>query len=352
MRIIAFTSGYKVPSAIYRIREYLDYLRELNINVDEYYPYINKNEPPPYVPTGLQFKYIAPYVIFWFLFKLSFRVRALLKQSEYDVAWLNREFLPGLYTLERFIKIPYVLDFDDAIWLSKPKGEDSFKLLCENAAHIVAGNDFLAEKAMKYNVNVSVIPTSVDTNKIYPLNLVNLKFTLGWVGTAANFIYLYDIEMELVEFLEKTESQLLIVSNIKPVFSNLVEGKHWKFRLWDKNDENIFFNEIDVGIMPLAESDWEKGKCSFKMLQYLAAGKPVVVSPVGTNVNILNKGNCGLFANANEWADKLSILYYSCSLRAEMGLRGRNFVCDNYSIEANIDKLRTIFEEVANEKRT
>ncbi|MFT6842376.1 MAG: glycosyltransferase involved in cell wall biosynthesis [Psychroserpens sp.] len=349
MKVIAFTSGRNVPSAIYRIREYVAYLEKLDIEVDEYFPFVNKNSPPPFVPTGVRFKYIAPYIVFWFLFKLSFRIFPVLKHKRYAVAWLNREFLPGLFTLERFISIPYVFDFDDAIWLAKPNGQKSFKALCKKAAHVVAGNNFLANEALKYTDKVSVIPTSVDTTSIFPTNFCGNIYTVGWVGTSVNFSYLYKIEDELYQFLNDTNAIFLVVSNVKPSFNQLIEGIHWRFRIWEKSEENEFFNEMDVGIMPLENTDWEKGKCSFKMLQYLAAGKPVVVSPVGTNVEIIEKGGCGLLASTGEWNCNLKKLFGSKETRSLMGKRGRELVCKEYSIEVNAVKIRAIFRELTND---
>lgn len=341
-KVIAFTSGKNTPSANYRIRQYIERLRARDIFVDDFYPFIDKNTPPPFIPTCIRQRYIFPYVLAWNAFKLSQRIPALIKQKNYDIAWLNRELLPGYYSLERFIDIPYVLDFDDSIWMGTPWGIKSFAKLCEHAHFVTAGNNYLAEKAKQFTDKVIIVPTAVDTAKITPLNRQNEKFTIGWVGTSGNFKYLYKIEHELVSFIEDSNSMLFVVADAEPTFRLLKKNKNWVFRKWSLEDENDFLNKIDVGIMPLDNTEWEKGKCSFKMLQYMAAGKPVIVSPVGMNKDILDRDLIGFGAKDNEWENSLFEIFNNKEKRFLMGLNGRKLIEQEFSTERVSNVLTTI----------
>lgn len=346
-KIISFTSGKNTPSANYRIRQYIPYLKNNDIYVDDYFPRIDKNIPPPFFIENIKKRYIYPYAILWDLYKLSYRVSPLLKHKKYDVAWLNREFLPGHYSLERFLKIPYVFDFDDAIWMTSAFGLKSFEKLCANASVVTAGNEFLAYQARQFSDNVIVVPTAVDTNKIYPIpKNKSDKFIVGWVGTSGNFKYLYDIEDELFEFISSTNSSMLIISDVLPKFNKMNLGHHFQFRKWKLDDENEFLNSIDVGIMPLKNSEWERGKCSFKMLQYMCAAKPVIVSPVGMNNEILSMGTFGYAASVGYWSEYLHKLYDDQHLCKSLGDNGLRIIKSNYATNLVANKIKKIMDNI------
>ncbi|TYK64718.1 glycosyltransferase family 4 protein [Colwellia echini] len=346
-KVLSFTSGRHTPSSYYRIRQYIGLLRNNGVIVNDYYPVVDKNAPIPIIKHKIGYKIIFPIALLWFAIKLMFRIPALLNISKHDVLWLNRELLPGIPSIEFLFSKPYIFDFDDAIWLSKPMGNIAFETIVKNAAVVVAGNDYLGAKAREYNNNVEVLPTGVDIEKIYPLknNRTMEGLTFGWVGTNVNFKYLYNIEAELYDFFSKNNCVLLIVSSNKPNFFHLREGVHWKFRLWKLEDENEFLNSFDVGIMPLENNEWEEGKCSFKMLQYMAAAKPVIVSPVGMNKSVLSMGNIGFSAKDGEWT-KCCSKFLDPILRAEMGLEAREVIEQNFSTQAISIKYANIIKKV------
>ncbi|MFA0208583.1 glycosyltransferase [Vibrio cyclitrophicus] len=348
IKVIAFTSGKSTPSAIYRVREVAKYInKDSGFLVDEYYPLVDKNKPIPIFHGRVKYRHIAPLVFVWFVFKLLFRFPGLIRQRMYNIAWLNREFLPGLFTLERFLRIPIVFDFDDAIWLSKPSGKKAFAAHINKASLVIAGNHYLADEARKYNKNVIVVPTSIDTELLYPKEIQDNLFRVGWVGTSGNFFYLYSIEEELYNFVNATGSIIVITSDVMPKFKFLEHGKHWRFIKWEKSKESNFLNDMDVGIMPLIDSEWENGKCSFKMLQYMAVGKPVVVSPVGMNIEVMKKGTFGFKANKGEWTDKLLILYnMSLEERNTFGNNAREIVERDYSLCVNSKILKEHFTRI------
>lgn len=348
IKVQAYTSGINTPSSIYRIRKYIKHLKIYEIEVDDYYPIIEKNADIPIIGNKYGYKKIFPIVIIWFLVKLLFRIPAIIRQHKYNILWLNRELLPGLVTLEPFLKKPYIFDFDDAIWLSKPYGKKSFKRIISEASYVVAGNEYLALEAKLYNDNVTVIPTSIDTDVIFPINKDNLKakkITVGWVGTRVNFKYLYEIENELYEFMKDEQAVLKVVSSEKPNFKYLIENKHWYFEKWSLENENNFLNSFDIGIMPLSETPWEKGKCSFKMLQYMAVGIPVVASPVGMNNDIFRESNVGVLALKGEWCESLNNLK-NYELRKTLGANARKLVQEKYSLYVNAKKYNDVFIKV------
>ncbi len=158
---------------------------------------------------------------------------------------------------------------------------------------------------------------------------------------------MYKIESALERVIEaRPEVILKIISDRRPKFKGKLNGK-FKYVKWSPKTEIADIQSITIGIMPLDNTDWEKGKCSFKMLQYMSCNIPVVVSPVGMNAQILNESEVGFGVNTQEeWADTLICLLNSSEKRKKMGFNGRKLVEAKYSINAIIGKLSSCLKMV------
>ena len=239
-----------------------------------------------------------------------------------------------------------MFDVDDAIWV--PYESDFSAEIARRCDGVIAGNRFLAEHYERLGAKVWLVPTSVDADVWRPVNKVSGQWTIGWTGSSANLRFLYAIEQPLTEFLAThPDSRLLIVCNRRPSFERL-QADRWDFAFWSMENEVRHVQRMDVGLMPLADSELARGKCGFKMLSYMAVGLPVIVSSVGVNQEILARGELGLSANFNdEWYQALERLYDNRELSARMGAAGRRVAEEHYSVKANVVKLASIFREVA-----
>lgn len=340
LTIAAFTAEIRDPSSRYRIRQYIEPLDKLGIIIDDYYSIIGKYPPVE------KHKRLA-----WLFSTLVERFKQIqaYKQKKYDCVILQREMISTLYTFERLIKHPYIFDVDDAVHLGKRSG--NINSIAKNANSIICGNEYLANYYGTYHKSVYIVPTPIDTEKYIPLNNKHKKnrekITIGWIGTSGNFKFLYLIEKALKQIIDyHKETTLLIISNERPAFKEIKEFQYIK---WCAETENSDIQKMDIGLMPLDNSEWSKGKCSFKMLQYMSCGIPVVVSPVGMNLDVLKKGEIGFgpIDYYTDWIDSLRILINDRSFREARGLEGRKVIEDFYSLDKNAKKLHEIILNIS-----
>lgn len=322
IRVVAITGGENVPSRRFRIKSVIPFFRQRDIELTELCPTINSYPP--------QSRLLR---LPWFALAIVERIIFSFRSRGYDAVILQREIISTLFTLEWLIPKPCVLDVDDAIFLHR-NGQAAEKI-ARRCSLIVCGNQHLEEQFSKWNSNVIVIPTGVDTEKLHPIEkpITTSSPTIGWIGTSGNYKYLELIEPALRKVLFLfPNARLQVISNERPMFLNYL-GDQLDFRLWRPDIENDLLPQLTIGIMPLIDSEWERGKCSFKMLQYMAAGIPVVVSPVGMNTEILASGYIGLAANnIDEWVEALSLLLQSSEMALVMGMNGRQLVESEYSL--------------------
>jgi glycosyltransferase involved in cell wall biosynthesis len=251
------------------------------------------------------------------------RLPLLIRQHQFNVIWQNRLILPHHSFLEKKIKKPVVFDFDDAIWLTE--GKEHVARAIARSLVVFAGNEYLAEFGVRYNKNVCVIPSTADTDRLFPANSPPV-FTLGWIGTKSNFPYLDIIQPAITAFLKKNkDARFMVVSSVKPGQFNFDE-RQFVFREWSAKDENSLINEFSVGLMPLPDDDWTKGKCGYKILQYMACGRPAVVSPAGINGRLIETSNGGLAANSvQEWINAFELFKKDPALYRSCAENGRDF---------------------------
>jgi glycosyltransferase involved in cell wall biosynthesis len=233
-------------------------------------------------------------------------------------------------------KRPMVLDVDDAVWLNT--GGRRVRDLAVACDLIVCGNTFLANHFSRWNRNVTVIPTAVNTAWYRPRHAGSADRTrpliMGWTGTSGNFPFLYAIEGALIRVFEHcAQAKLLVVADRPPQFKWLPASRI-EFECWTPRTEQAAFDRMSIGLMPLADTDWCSGKCSYKMLCYMAAGLPVVVTAAGMNREVLALGEVGLSAvGEREWVDALTALLDNPNLRRNMGAAGRAVVEESFSLK-------------------
>jgi glycosyltransferase involved in cell wall biosynthesis len=327
IKVTALTGSKYDPSSRFRIRQFIKPLNELGVKVIEHWPLISryKIEPLPWLAAGL-------------------RVPGLIASRFSDVSWLGRELISGRFSFEHLAGRKRVFDVDDAIWL--PYARDFSAEIVEHCDGVIAGNRFLAEHYERLGAKVWLVPTSVDTDIWQPSDKErSAKWTIGWMGSSANLQFLSAIEEPLADFLaQHSDSRMLIVCDRPPAFKKL----SCEFVPWTMKNEVSLVNRMDVGLMPLDDSELARGKCGFKMLSYMACALPVIATPVGVNAEILLRDEVGVAAQTvNQWFDALTRLHSDHELGVRMGQAGRKLVQADYSVAANAQLLADIFREVA-----
>jgi len=254
---------------------------------------------------------------------LAERVPAVIRSHRQDVAFLQRELLSTLITLEPLIAAPRILDVDDAIWVHR--GGRAARKLARLCDLVVCGNSFVANRFSDWNKNVCIVPTGVDTRNYVPTGRTSRqRCVIGWIGTMPGFQYLYWLENVIRNVLAGNRDVVFrVVSSEAPTHRSLPLHQT-EFRRWSAETEIAEIQDFDIGIMPLLDTEVARGKCSFKMLQYMACGLPVVASPVGMNAEVLQKGDFGLSPrNENEWESALNQLASNPARRSRLGKNGR-----------------------------
>lgn len=345
MKITALTSGKNSPAGRFRIRQHILSLFASGIVVNERYPSIDQLARLPGAIGRMRTRYLPPIVIGQIALNATMRVPGIIDTWKSDALWLERSFIPGLEPAIHLTKGPRFLDVDDAIWMMNPMGEASAAHLARNVDAVIAGNSFLAAWYARHCRNVHIIPTAIDCQRYRPkASSLDSEFVIGWTGTSGNFKYFDLIEEPLANFLSShKEASLLIVADRDPAF-RIIPPERVKFMRWTAESEASILHRMTVGIMPLDDTPWARGKCSFKMLQYMASGLPVIASPVGMNAEVLTKGDVGFpAASGSDWYHALQTLYLDRSLGEKMGALGRRVVVDNYSAKIVSAQLAEIF---------
>jgi glycosyltransferase involved in cell wall biosynthesis len=249
------------------------------------------------------------------------------------------------WVIAKILSRKIIYDFDDAIWLpnvsesnklfSKIKWYRKVSSVCKWSYKISCGNDFLKEYALQYNRNVVVNPTVVNTEDHYnkiKQHVSSGKTVIGWTGSHSTIRYLKDLLPVLKKLVEENEVEVRIISDARPD----LPLKSLKYIRWKKSSEIEDLLSFDIGIMPLPDDDWAKGKCGFKLIQYLSLGIPAVSSPVGVNEKIIDDGINGyLCRTQDEWHGRLVDLISNPEKRNRFGASGRQKIAAHFSAAAN-----------------
>jgi glycosyltransferase involved in cell wall biosynthesis len=289
------------------------------------------------------------------------RLADLWRADEYDVAMLHCELFPLMPSSieQALVRIPYIYDFDDAFYLKYRSGwlglagpilGRKFDAVIAGAVEVTAGSNVLVDYARHHNSKIQYLPTVVDTARYLPQPGARggPSFTVGWIGSPSTAPYLKQLVAPLSAIGQEGEVRFIVIGSKAPVIPNVtvVECK------WDEATELNLINSFDVGVMPLPDDDWARGKCAFKLIQYMACAVPVIASPVGANVEVVN-GVCGLMASTPQnWADALRLFRDSPQIRAEMGLAGRERVVKHYSLHQKLPMLANVISRAVRKRPT
>lgn len=334
MRAVAFTGGRAVPGARFRVRQYIPTLRELGVTLSELpaafdaYPPLRRSLRP-----------------LWAVMNLTTRLRDLARAGRPDVVLLQREFLSSHVTLEPLTPRPRVLDVDDAIWLYG--GEGFARRLAGLCDLVVCGNAFLAEQFGRWNPNVEILPTGVDTDRFVPsrdtADSARKPVVIGWSGTSSTLPSLHAIEAPLAEVMRRQPGVVFRVVCDRPPELSALPRDRVEFVPWSPEREVAAIQGMTIGLMPIEDSVAARGKCSLKMLLYMACGLPVVVSPVGTNAEILAMGEVGRAARSHdEWVDAIDELIQDRPRARSLGTTGRSLVVERFSVSALAPRLAAL----------
>ncbi len=299
------------------------------------------------------------------------RLATLSSASHYDVVFLYREIFPlGPPLVERWLasrhRPPVVFDFDDAIFL--PSVSDANRLIAalkqpgkvsaiiRRSDRVIVGNDYLAAYARRFSDAVTVIPTSVDLSRFVPRPPREAVTTasieppvIGWIGSPTTGTYLKMLRPVFQKLAERHVFVLRISGAAEPVS---IPGVRVDNTPWRLDHEVELFNTCDVGVYPLPDDDWSKGKCGFKAIQFMACGVPVIASAVGVNRTIVQDGANGFLASTeSEWVDKLSRLLSDAALRLRFAAAGRHTIEEGYSLAVNAPTLAATLRAVVERSR-
>lgn len=318
LQVAGLTQGIDVPSTRFRLIQYSSLLADQGMSVTHLPARFGA-----YPPAGLMSR------LRWFPNALRDAIKRSYQANAADICFLQRELISTLRTGEPLLRRPIVFDVDDAIFLhSRGRQSDA---TAKQATLVICGNKFLAEHYGQF-AHVIVLPTAVDTERFHPLPCEIDPPVIGWSGSSTNLPYLYQIEEALHLALQKLPSaQLHIICDSPPIFRRL-PSERVRFIRWHPDVEVAALQRFNVGLMPIPDTQWSRGKCSFKMLTYMAVGIPVVVSPVGMNVEVLGHGDCGFAAvTKDDWVDAICQLVKDQSLASVMGKTGRSITESVYA---------------------
>jgi glycosyltransferase involved in cell wall biosynthesis len=285
------------------------------------------------------------------------RLLQLGRLQDYDVAYVFREaaFLPSTF-LEKAVarRLPFVYDFDDAIYLPATsaanaslrflKSTSKASTLCSIATHVTVGNAHLADYARRHSRAVTIIPSTIDTSSYLPgPRRPSAVPVIGWTGSATTVPYLEEILPALRVLGASVDFELRVIGG-----RISTDGLRVTCVPWNADSEVEDLRAIDIGLMPLPDDEWTRGKCGMKALQYMGLAIPAVVSPVGANAEIVRDGENGFHARSQEdWVARLRSLIEDVSLRMRLGAAGRETVEKEYSAAVHAPRLAGILRELA-----
>jgi len=343
----------QAPSQRFRFEQYLEFLEQQHLEVSVF-PFLHQRGWEIFYHPGKPLQKS-------FALCIGFFRRCLLmpKLLFFSHVFIHREAAPmGPPAFEwlvcKVLRKPVIYDFDDAIWLPNySKQHEKFhrikaywkiKHIIRWADTVVTGNSFLANYAGSYNQNVTVIPTTIDLHfHVKPTDICeNNPLVIGWTGTHTTIDYLLEIADSLKTLAEKHAFVFRVISNAPPEF----DLPNVDFIWWNKNSEISDLSRFDIGVMPLTDDEWSKGKCGFKALQYMALGIPTVASDIGANADIISDGLNGfLVRKPEDWVRLLSELLTHPERRLQVGQAAIHTVKKDFSVEANQAKYLKLFEK-------
>jgi glycosyltransferase involved in cell wall biosynthesis len=277
------------------------------------------------------------------------RLQAMLRSRQFDLVWIEKEALPWMPGwVERLLlsRVPYVLDYDDAVFHNYDQHSSRLMrgLLGRRIDRVMAGarlatcgNAYLAQRARDAGAKcVELLPTVIDLDRyvLAPRSAEQVA-RIVWIGSPSTVKYLGGLAAPLAELAKHVRFRLRVIGGALEL-----PGVDVECVTWTESTEVASIAQCDVGIMPLTDSPWERGKCGYKLIQYMACGLPVVASPVGVNVDIVREGVNGFLADSDDtWVTRLGQLLDTAALRERMGRAGRRIVEEQYSVQVVADRM-------------
>ncbi len=324
MNILALVPDLKEPSCRFRVLQYVE----------------------PLAAEGINFEVME-------LSRCKLRRWSLLRSAGgYDAVFLHRKLLNSVdYRVLKKHARRLIYDFDDALIYrdsnapeqSSRTRQKKFKRLVSGADLVIAGSNYLSDLARPWRREIAVLPTVVDLADYPTEPAAGSGKVIGWMGTKSNFIYLDLLRPALGELSRADpEIEFSVVSNGTPDLPGVRFGE----KPWSREEEVSDLLSFDVGVMPLLDDPWTRGKCALKIIQYFAAFLPVVCSPVGANLEVVEEGVSGCFARDEKgWREGLKLLLGSAGVREEMGRAGRKLVEEKYSLVVAVPRLVKLLKE-------
>lgn len=292
------------------------------------------------------------------------RLIKLLKSRRYDLLWAEKELFPWLPAAFDLSLIPkrtaLIVDYDDAVfhrydehpsWLVRATLGTKIDAVMQRANLVTAGNDYLAQRAVNANSRrVEWLPTVVDLGRYSTGKPTkqNGQVVVGWIGSPSTAAYLKIVGPALSRLATLYPLRCVAIG-ARP---DQVAGTPFEALPWTEATEVNLLQQIDIGIMPLPDAPWERGKCGYKLIQYMACGLPVVASPVGVNKQIVVDGHNGFLATTEpEWGSALTSLVVDAALRKRMGTAGRKRVEEVYCLNVQAPRLFAMLNDVLRSNR-
>jgi glycosyltransferase involved in cell wall biosynthesis len=341
MKILFFTKYSECgPSSRYRVFKYIPFYESLGIKcgvsvlLSDWY----------FDPSNNFLKYIK---ILGSYFRRFF---IIMSSWKYDIIYIEYELFPYLPSvvekLFKFLKVKYIVEYDDAVFHNYNSSRKIDNVI-KNATYVITGSPYLTDYVLRLNSNVIEIPTSLNLSSYSTItnNFHNDIFTIGWIGsksTSVNVVNLVSVFWELKELIPY---RINLIGFDKSLY-HYFEGLNVNFIEWNSATEINEIMKFDVGIMPLEINQFNKGKCGFKLIQYMACGKPTISTPLEANLKV-NRGGENLFAIDNEaWLNSFLKIYYNDSFYKEVGRNNYHTFKSYYTIEQNYKYYYRVFLDV------
>ncbi|TXK47112.1 glycosyltransferase family 4 protein [Pontibacter qinzhouensis] len=285
------------------------------------------------------------------------RLLLLPHLHKYEFVFIHREATPigppwFEWLVAKVWRKKMIYDFDDAIWLpntsagnkavARLKWHHKTADICRWSYKVSCGNRYLQQYALQFNTAAVLLPTTIDIREEHGREKQKLSQTIriGWTGSHSTLPYLTLVEPVLHRLAQQHEFDFMVIADQDPYLQKV----SYRYVPWKKETEVNDLLQFSIGIMPLPDTEWAKGKCAFKALQYMALGIPAVVSKIGANTEAVVDGYTGFCCdNEQEWYLRLEQLLVNAPLRVEMGAAGRAHVAEHYSVKANLKKFMGLF---------
>ena len=352
---IASHRSDRAPGQRFRFEQYFEYLGEHGFQCDLSFLLDEKDDKILYSKGNYHLKAD--------ILRRNYLKRSadLRRTKDYDVVFIFRE---ALMTRSTYFEMKFartgakiIYDFDDAIWMNDTSAANKFFSWMKNPSKIAksiavsdlvfAGNAYLKDYASRFNENVVVVPTTIDTDEYRRIPRISNDeaIVIGWSGsitTIKHFEYAIPfLKILKKDYGDKVRIKVIGDANYRNEELNIVGLG------WNRKDEVMELSDIDIGIMPLPDDPWARGKCGLKGLQYMALSIPTIMSPVGVNTEIIQDGVNGFLAgNTEEWIQKISRLIEEPALRVSMGEAARNTVEVKFSVRANKELYLRLFQSL------